>query len=148
MFSTVSHRHLVGELLPAIYLRAPSPTLSAPSPSSPIYGPHDLALLLIALAMGALVDLGERPYGEEAQHYYRLARAAMGLESIMEKRSVTTVKALHLMSVYCGMSGEEGNLEHCYSLLNLAGEVALAVGLSRYSSGIFVDHYQSADWVP
>ncbi|KZP29231.1 hypothetical protein FIBSPDRAFT_727667 [Athelia psychrophila] len=129
MFSIVSHRHLVGELIPAIYLRPPAPTPSAPSASSPIYGPHDLALLLIALALGALIDLGERPYGEEAQHYYRLARAALGLESILEKRSVTTVKALHLMSAYCGMSGEEGNLEHCYSLLNMAGEVALAVNM-------------------
>lgn len=138
MFSIVSHRHLVGELLPAIYLRpsAPSiPGLSAPATPSAIYGPHDLALLLIALAMGALVDLGERPYSEEAQHYYRLARAALGLESIMEKKSITTVKALHLMSVYCGMSGEEGNLEHCYSLLNMAGELALAVRICISHSG-------------
>ncbi|KAF7974586.1 hypothetical protein HWV62_11856 [Athelia sp. TMB] len=118
MFSIVSHRHLVGDLIPAIYL--------SPDSAPRIYGAHDLALLLIALGIGALVDLGERPYTEEARHYYRLARAALGLESILDKRSVTTVKALHLMSVYNGMSGEEGNLEHCYSLLNMAGEVALA----------------------
>jgi hypothetical protein len=91
------------------------------------YGPHDLALLLIALGIGALVDLNLTPYHAEAQHYYRLARSAVSLQSVLTRRSIVTVKCLHLMSIYNGMSGKESNLEHSYSLLNFAGQVALGV---------------------
>lgn len=109
----------MGDLIPAVYMR---------SPNEPrIYGSHDLALLLIAIGLGALVDLKMRPYDPEAQHYFRLARSALGLQSILTTRSIVTVKALHLMSIYNGMSGKESNLEHSYSLLNFAVEVALAV---------------------
>jgi hypothetical protein len=119
MFSIVSRQYLIGELIPAVY--APNRTHAR------TYGPHDLALLLIALGIGALVDLNLQPYHAEAQHYYRLARSAVGLQSVLCSRSAVTVKCLHLMSIYNGMSGKESNLEHSYSLLNFAGQVALGV---------------------
>lgn len=84
------------------------------------------------MGIGALVDLTLAPYTPEAQHYFRLARAALGLQSVLTTRSIVTVKCLHLMSIYNGMSGKESNLEHCYSLLNFAGEVALAVSFRIY----------------
>lgn len=121
MFSIVSRQHIIGELIPAIYNRHHVPFTAR------TYGPHDLALLLIALGIGALVDLTLTPYHPEAQHYYILARAALGLQSVLSHRSVVTVKCLHLMSIYNGMSGKESNLEHSYSLLNFAGQVALGV---------------------
>lgn len=125
MFSIVSNQHIIGELIPAVYshLRIPS------TPRT--YGPHDLALLLIVIGIGALVDLSLPPYHPEAQHYYRLARAAIGLQSVLTHRSVVTVKCLHLMSIYNGMSGKESNLENSYSLLNFAGQIALAVCIFR-----------------
>ena len=119
MFSIVSRQHLIGELIPAVYMRNRA--------HSPAYGPHDLALLLITLGIGVLVDLNLPPYHAEAQHYYRLARAAIGLQSVLTRRSIVTIKCLHLMSIYNGMSGKESNLEHSYSLLNFAGQVALGV---------------------
>lgn len=81
MFHIVSRQYLVAELIPAIYKRKPTS-----------YGPHDLALLLIVLGVGSLVDLELRPYNLEAQHYYRLAKAALGLQPILTEQSVVTIK--------------------------------------------------------
>lgn len=48
--------------------------------------------MLIALAISALVDLNLEPYNLEAQHYYRLALAAMGLQPVLLQQSVVTIK--------------------------------------------------------
>ncbi|EGO23497.1 hypothetical protein SERLADRAFT_408878 [Serpula lacrymans var. lacrymans S7.9] len=110
MFHIVSRRHIINELIPAVYKHLGNP-------SEPLeYGPHDLALLFIVLAIGALVDFTLPPYNAEGQLYYRLAR------------SIVTVKTLHLMSIYNGTSGLESNLENSYSLLNFAGQIALQIG--------------------
>jgi len=139
MFSIVSRQHLIGELIPAVYARNRTRTRT--------YGPHDLALLLIALGIGALVDLNLEPYDAEAQHYYRLAQAAVGLQSVLASRSIVTIKCLHLMSIYNGMSGKESNLEHSYSLLNFAGQVALGVGLIfQFFVETEADIYLFTDW--
>lgn len=119
MFHIVSRRQVVGELIPLIYNQQKGSTSS--------YGPHDLALLLIVLGIGALVDLELAPYNLEAQHYYKLARAAVCLQPVLTQQSVVTIKVLHLMSIYNGMSGKESNLEQSYSLLTFAGQVALRV---------------------
>jgi hypothetical protein len=81
MFSIVSRQQLVNELIPAIYKRIPTD-----------YGSHELGLLYTVLAMGCLVDLSLPPYDLEAQHYYRLARAALALQPVLEDASVVTVK--------------------------------------------------------
>ncbi|KAF9530528.1 hypothetical protein CPB83DRAFT_850478 [Crepidotus variabilis] len=116
MFHIVS-RHKLMDLTQVIYQR-----------TSGNYGPHDLALLLIVLGIGSLVDLNLPPYNLEAQHYYRLARASIVLQPVLGAQSIITIKALHLMSIYNGMSGKESNLEHCYALLDMAGQVALRIG--------------------
>jgi hypothetical protein len=121
MFQIVSRQQIVHGVIPLIYNRRIG------SLEPPAHGPHDLALLLSVLALGALLDPDLPPYNIEAQHYYRLARAALCLQNVLVNRSVVTVKVLHLMSVYNGMSGVESNLENCYSLLNFAGQVALQV---------------------
>ncbi|KAJ7594047.1 hypothetical protein C8J56DRAFT_426624 [Mycena floridula] len=117
MFHIVSRKQIVDELIPVVYKTRHAS-----------YGPHDLALLLVVLGIGALVDLNLEPYNLEAQHYYQLARAALGLQPVLAERSVVTIKVLHLMSIYNGMSGKESNLEHSYALLTLAAQVALKIG--------------------
>jgi hypothetical protein len=119
MFQIVS-RQQMDSLISLIYSRGSSL-------GPPAHGPHDLALLLVVLALGALLDPDLPAYNVEAQLYYRLARAALCLQDVLYKRSVVTVKVLHLMSVYSGMSGIESSLENCYSFLNFAGQVALQV---------------------
>ncbi|KAJ7704352.1 hypothetical protein B0H17DRAFT_921443 [Mycena rosella] len=118
MFHIVSRRQLVDELIPAIYKQV-----------RVSYGPHELAVLLITLGIGALVDLDLQPYNLEAQHYYRLAQAALTLQSVMTEPSVVTIKTLHLMSIYNGLSGKESNMEASYGLLDMASQVALTTGL-------------------
>lgn len=56
------------------------------------YGPHDLALMLAVLGIGALVDLKLQPYNLEAQHYYRLAQAALALQPVLSEQSIVSIK--------------------------------------------------------
>ncbi|KAJ7865263.1 hypothetical protein B0H13DRAFT_1637161 [Mycena leptocephala] len=118
MFHIVSRRQLIDELIPAIYKQV-----------RVSYGPHELAVLLVTLGIGALVDLNLQPYNLEAQHYYRLAQAALSLQSIMTEPSIVTIKTLHLMSIYNGLSGKESNMEASYGFLDMASQVALRTGL-------------------
>ncbi|KAF6742024.1 hypothetical protein DFP72DRAFT_940614 [Ephemerocybe angulata] len=111
-------KKLFNELIPAIYRKAAGE-----------YGPHELSLLFVVLAIGCLLDLALPPYSLEAQHYYRLAGATLTLQPVLGEQSFTAVQALHLMSIYDGMTGNESNLEKSYALLDLAGQVAIKVGL-------------------
>ncbi|KAF7440022.1 hypothetical protein PC9H_000363 [Pleurotus ostreatus] len=124
MFHIVSRQLIVGELIPTIYKL-----------NHNTYGPHDLALMLITLGIGALVDLNLPPYNLEAQHYYRLACAALGLQPVLSQQSIVTIKTLHLISIYNGMSGKESNLEQSYMMLSLAGRLALGVNVDPSSWG-------------
>ncbi|KAF8077997.1 hypothetical protein FPV67DRAFT_1557423 [Lyophyllum atratum] len=116
MFQIVTRQQVIKELIPVVYKQV-----------RVSYGPHDLALMLIVLGIGTLVDLNLPPYSLEAQHYYRLSRAALALQPVLGEQSVVTIKVLHLMSIYNGMSGKESNLEQSYALLDLASQVALRV---------------------
>ena len=124
MFQIVTYQQLTESLMPPLYLQAH--TSGADIPEG---GPHDLALLLIVFAVGALVDLSLPPYNIEAQRYHVLARAALALEPFMEKASINTIKVLHLISLFNGMSGKESNLANTYTILNLAGRVAQRVSV-------------------
>lgn len=83
MFQIVTRQQLINELIPVIYKQKKAS-----------YGPHDLALMLCVLGIGALVDLTLEPYNLEAQHYYRLARAAATLQPVLAEQSVVTIKVL------------------------------------------------------
>ncbi|KAF8892927.1 hypothetical protein BD779DRAFT_1609955 [Infundibulicybe gibba] len=125
MFHIVSRQQMVNELIPAIYKNIRTS-----------YGPHDLALMLIVLGIGTLVDLDLPPYSLEAQHYYQLSRAALALQPVLGEQSMVTIKVLHLMSIYNGMSGKETNLEQSYNLLDFAGQVALRVNIDPSMWGL------------
>ena len=81
MFQIVTARQMLYELIPKIYKQ-----------TTDSYGPHDLALVLIVVAIGALVDLRQDPYSAEAQHYYRLAKAAVSLQPVLSEASVVSIK--------------------------------------------------------
>lgn len=126
MFQIVSSRYLTQELIPSIYG-------SPRDGKKPDYGPHDLALLLITMAVGALVDMTQQPYNAEALRYFIMARAAAGLEPMMERGSLATVRFLHLLSIYNGLCGKESSLPNTYALLNIAGIMAQRVSHFRRS---------------
>lgn len=135
MISVVSLRQFTHELMPYVYFNKGG-TGNAPD-RSPYRGPHGLALFLSVLAIGSLADPSLPPYNADAQRYYVLAVVALGLDPILERHSLSTVKTLHLLSIYSGMSGTEANMANSYALLNLACKVAQWVSaiLSVWLSG-------------
>lgn len=131
LFRTVSPEQIQGELLPSFY----NQSSSSPSPSLSINhtGPHDLALLYMVFAVGALVDLGKEPANAEAEHYHQIARAAVCLQPVLEKPSLVTVQVLHMLSYYNAMSSnelgsQETSMETTWSLQTLAAHLSQTVG--------------------
>ena len=96
MFSIVTEEHLVETLIPAAYYPNRMDSLRC--------SPHDLALLLTALAIGVLVDFDLGLDIEVAQLYIRLAWSTALLPALP---TIATVKTLHLMSIYHGMAGDK-----------------------------------------
>jgi hypothetical protein len=93
MFHVVSRQQMVNELIPAVYKH-----------TRVSYGPHDLALMLVVLGIGCLIDLDQPPYNLEAQHYYRLARASLALQPILGQQSVVTIKVSFQIMMTFGSS--------------------------------------------
>ncbi|KAJ7220750.1 fungal-specific transcription factor domain-containing protein [Mycena pura] len=125
-------------------------------------GPHDLALLFMVFAVGALVQpqpqpqprddsAGEahrRQIGAEAEHLHQIARAALALQPVLEKPSLVTIQALHLLSIYTALAGgasgaggagdgdgdSEASMEMTWSLVTLAAHLSQTIGLHRDSA--------------
>lgn len=55
---------------------------------------HVLAVLLMVLAIGSLLDLERPATSPEAMQYYQLARAALALDSVIEEQSIPGIQAL------------------------------------------------------
>ena len=94
--------------------------------------PHQVALLFLVFAIGALVDLYREPGSTEAERYHHVARAAICLQSVMERPSVETIQALHLLSIYNALSGNvlagrETSMETTWSLFSLAAHLSHTV---------------------
>lgn len=130
LFRTVSPEQIHGEMLPSFYER---PALSSsPAPQNDHTGPHDLSLLYMVFAVGALVDLRQEPSNAEAEHYHQIARAAVCLQPVLEKPSLVTVQVLHLLSCYNAMSSnelgsQETSMETTWSLQTLAAHLSQTV---------------------
>ncbi len=107
-------------MIPVIYKR------QAALPGEDYSGPHDLALLFVILAIGALV--GDEPSSALGEHFHQVSRAAISLQPVLEKPSIVTIQALHLMSIYNAMSGSdlksETSMEMTWSLITLASHLS------------------------
>ncbi|KAJ7444602.1 fungal-specific transcription factor domain-containing protein [Mycena galericulata] len=126
-------------------------------------GPHDLAMLFMIFAIGALVQPASPSAGNcptnpstapsvggdkgdahtcraaaEAEHLHQIARAALALQPVLEKPSFVTIQALHLLSIYTSMSGGHGesetSMEMTWSLITLAAHLSQTIGLHRDSA--------------
>ncbi|KIJ65371.1 hypothetical protein HYDPIDRAFT_110415 [Hydnomerulius pinastri MD-312] len=132
LFRGVSKEQIMDELLPVYYSNGP---LKATEENK---SAHDLALLFLVFAVGALVDLTQEPANPEAEHYHQIARAAICLQPVLEKPSLVTIQALHLLSIYNAMSGnelsaKETSMETTWSLIILAAHLSQTIGLHRDS---------------
>lgn len=129
LFRGVSRRQLMDEMLPAIYKR------KVTQPDEDDYGgPHHLALMMSIFAVGRIVDIGLTIATSEAEgeHYNQLAKAALCLQPVMEKPSLITIQALHMLSIYNAMSGSEvsggeSSMETTWSLIGLAAHLSQTV---------------------
>ncbi|TCD68014.1 hypothetical protein EIP91_011625 [Steccherinum ochraceum] len=136
LFRGVSKEQLLLEMLPSVYRR---PLPDGAAVKDDYNGPHDYALLYLIFAIGALLDLNQEPYNAEGEHYHQLARAALCLQPVLEKPSSVTIQALHLLSIYNGLagnevSGGETSLETTWSLVTFAAQLSHSIGLHRDSS--------------
>lgn len=130
LFQSVSKDQILLELLPAYYVNGASRVTPTGN------NPHRLGLLFLVFAIGALLDPNQEPGNVEADCYHQVARAAICLQSVMEKPSLETIQALHLLSVYNALSGnevagKETSVETSWSLVTLAAHLAHTFGLHR-----------------
>ncbi|PCH44571.1 hypothetical protein WOLCODRAFT_26864 [Wolfiporia cocos MD-104 SS10] len=139
VFRGISHQQVMDEMLPFFYKRYHGGLGADPSVQVDYSGPHDLALVFFIFAIGALVDFDQEPYNSEAEHYDQLARAAFCLKPAWAKPGLTTIQALHLSSIYCGMARNElgpgdTNMEMTWGLLVMAAQISHSIGLHRDSA--------------
>ncbi|KAF7324675.1 Zn(2)-C6 fungal-type domain-containing protein [Mycena kentingensis (nom. inval.)] len=115
-------------------------------------GPHDLALLFMVFAVGALVqppagsaaeddEAHRKRIGAEAEHLHQIARAALAVQPVLEKPSIVTIQALHLLSIFNSMAAgpndkedSETSMEMTWSLITLASHLSQTIGLHRDSA--------------
>ena len=97
---------------------------------------HELALLFLVFAVGALVDLTQHPANAEAEHYHQIARAAICLQPVLEMPSLVTIQAIHMLSTYNALSGNElstketeTNMVTTWSMIVLAAHLSQTVCL-------------------
>ncbi|KAF7375443.1 Zn(2)-C6 fungal-type domain-containing protein [Mycena sanguinolenta] len=116
-------------------------------------GPHDLALLFMIFAAGALVQLPAPGCDEEdthmqkaaaeAEHLYQIARAALALQPVLEKSSLVTIQTLHVLNIYTTLASssaahardngeKDGNtsMEMTWDV-TLAAQLSQKIGLHR-----------------
>ncbi|KAK0236242.1 fungal-specific transcription factor domain-containing protein [Armillaria nabsnona] len=122
IFRGVTRQQLIDDMLPAIYRKQPSEEFG---------GPHDLSLIFMIFAIGALVENEPSSESAHAEHYHQLSRAAISLQPVLEKPSIVTIQCLHLMSIYNAMSGSdttsEPSMEMTWSLITLAAHLSQTV---------------------
>ncbi|KAF8553012.1 hypothetical protein OG21DRAFT_1597855 [Imleria badia] len=133
LFHGVPKDQIMDELLPIYYSNGPL------KPTDDNKSAHELALLFLVFAVGALVDLTQDPGNAEAEHYHQIARSAICLQPVLEKPSLVTIQALHLLSIYNAMSGnelsaKETSMETTWSLIVLAAHLSQTIGLHRDST--------------
>ncbi|KAG6880833.1 hypothetical protein C0992_002560, partial [Termitomyces sp. T32_za158] len=82
-------------------------------------------MLFMLLAFGALTDATAAHAAADADAYYTLAKAALGLAPVLERPpSVATVQTLALMAIYEGMCGGENAIEATWAVMGIATKLA------------------------
>ncbi|KIJ16385.1 hypothetical protein PAXINDRAFT_75585 [Paxillus involutus ATCC 200175] len=137
-FGAVTKRQLLEECLPLWYTEAfdlilpgsVAPPTEANAPEAPTKTAHELALLFVIFCFGALTDdtLPAAPDNEEADMYFKLTRAALNLEPVLDRPpSVSTVQTLALLAIYQGLCSGENSIESTWGIFGLATKLAQSV---------------------
>lgn len=140
-FGAVTKRQLMEENLPLwyaeasdlIYLGSAAPPATSGNDALS-KGPHELALMFVIFCFGALTDhrLPPAPDNEEADMYFKLTRAALNLEPVLDRPpSVATIQTLALLAIYQGLCSGENSIESTWGIFGLATKLAQSIGLHR-----------------
>ncbi|KAL5485158.1 hypothetical protein ACEPAI_7800 [Sanghuangporus weigelae] len=127
LIEPVDRSSFVSEIVPLFYPRR------KPAPLGNIRAEHahDLALLFVVFACGAVGDLTQSPSNDEALRFHTLAKAAMGVKSIMHGASLTGVQTLYLLGAYDIYTGEKKSQEDAWKMMTLGSCMAASIGLHR-----------------
>lgn len=131
----VQRDQLFSELIRAAYVRLADDKAAAPGGDSHVFSgagmpPHELALLLIVFAAGALSDLTLPAYNDEADLYYQMALAALSLSQVIGAPSLAAVQTIGLMGAYNAHSGRNSTLDLAGSFMALAANLGVSVRTS------------------
>jgi hypothetical protein len=142
-FGAVTKRQLMEESLPLWYAEAAdlvypgsiAPPVTAENEASEASskGPHELALMFVIFCFGSLTDhrMPPAPDNEEADMYFKLTRAALNLEPVLDRPpSVATIQALALLAIYQGLCSGENSIESTWGIFGLATKLAQSVSHS------------------
>ena len=55
---------------------------------------HRVAVLYLMFALAELLNLERTPYPKEADNYFKFARAALAVDSVLEEQSIQAIQAL------------------------------------------------------
>lgn len=126
----VDRDHLMDELLVNIYrhaLKVQDQSYDAKAQINPDL--HDLALLMSVLACGSTIDLDHtnEPKNKEGQLYYYLSRASLGVPSIFESSSLSSVQTLAMLSLYDILSARKNTLEEGWKVVGIGANIAGSV---------------------
>lgn len=95
---------------------------------------HELALLLMIFAAGALADLTLPPYNDEAERYYQLALAALSLTRVIGAPTIPAIQTVAIMAAYNAHCGRNDTLDLAGSLFSLAANLGISMGLREQAS--------------
>ncbi|OCH91033.1 hypothetical protein OBBRIDRAFT_792742 [Obba rivulosa] len=131
MYNPISRTHFDTHAFNIFYPPlSPSPT--TPETDASALRAHQLALLFMVLAVGALMDVTRPPYNTDAEKFHHLSRAALFSAQVFEEPTVVAVQALYLMAFYLFLSERHGTgVGSRWAFMGLAVKLAVSMGLHR-----------------
>ncbi|TDL25160.1 hypothetical protein BD410DRAFT_627633 [Rickenella mellea] len=126
----VQRQQLIDELLIPIYKNkmavSPNDEVEADVTST-----HELALLLMVFATGALFDLTLPPDNDHAHHFYELACQLVSMDSIADSPSLIATQTMAQIGMYAFLTGRAMSMEKSFAVLNFAYNFGSSLGLHR-----------------
>ncbi|KAL0582042.1 hypothetical protein V5O48_000100 [Marasmius crinis-equi] len=135
MFSPIRREEIVDDVLTPIYRNLNQIQQNPGSDDSySAISPHKLAVLYIIFSLGALTDLTLDPYNTEAENYFQMGKAALGLRAVFDSQELSTIQAVALAATYHNMAGRRYTMDSAWCIVSLASKLAQGLGLHRDSA--------------
>ncbi|KAJ7593118.1 fungal-specific transcription factor domain-containing protein [Mycena floridula] len=92
---------------------------------------HAVATLYFLFGLGALFDLNLPECSAEAEHYFDLGRAALGLRPVLDSPQVSTIRAVGLLATFRSIAAKKYTRSSAWCAMSLATKLAQSIGLHR-----------------